>query len=125
MKASTATPTFQKTDLQRNQERTERKQAWVENGSDDLREAWVSVCATATTHEVQDFRLCDVLTAIRQGRITIWDAQKGPVDFDLGDQQERVRQLFAEGVAEAKTLNLHTKRKIVDALGLDVPPEAA
>jgi hypothetical protein len=124
MDPAAANPEGQNRRQQLVKEREAQKRAWLDAGSNDLREAWVSICSSATTHAVQDFRLVDVIDAIRQGRITIWDTRSGPVDFDLAERQEQVRQLYAQGVAEAKILNRQTAKKILDACGSDVAPES-
>jgi hypothetical protein len=47
------------------------------------------------------------------------------VDFNLARHQKEVRQLYLQGVAEAKSLNRQTKRNILAALGLNMAPESA
>ncbi len=106
-------------------EREAERNTWLENGADDLRMAWVSVCGSATTHAVQNFKLVEVIEAIRRGRITIWDPRNGPVDVALSERQNQVRELYLQGVAEAKHLNRQTTKKILVSCGLDISPEAA
>ncbi len=95
-------------------------QTWLEHGSDDLQDAWVSVCSCAATHEVQDFKLVDVVEAIRGGRILVRNKWGEMQAVDLAERQAEVRRLYHEGMAEAVMLNNVTKRKIVEALGLNV-----
>ena len=94
--------------------------AWLKGGSDDLRDAWVSVCSYAATHDVQDFKLVDIVEAIRQGNITVDTRWSGPEVFDLVKHQATVRQLYLDGVAEAKETNTATIKGIVEALELKV-----
>jgi phage/plasmid-associated DNA primase len=102
------------------EQRQAQFKAWLDGGSDDLRDAWVSVCARAATNETQDFRLVDVVEAIRVGRITVRSRWGGTEAVDLTDLQTDVRGLYRAGVAEAKMLNKAAIKKIVEALELDV-----
>jgi len=82
-----------------------------------MRTAWVSVCPSAFTQAVQGFMLVKMIDAIRYGQITIWDNRNGPVDFDLAKHQNQIRQLYEEGVEEAKALNRQTNGKSSMLLG--------
>ena len=98
--------------------------AWLENGSDDMRDAWVSVCSCATTHEVQDFRLAEVVDAVGKGHIKVKSKYGGTEISSLNEQQSDVRRLYQQGVAEAEHLNKGRIRKIVEHLGLKVNVES-
>src|SRR5258706_6780387 len=93
---------------------------WLERGSDDLRDAWVSVCSCADTNVVQAFKLVEVVESIRLGRISVRNRWHETQEVDLGGMQQEVRRLYADGVAEAQALNNATLRKIVEALDLNV-----
>ncbi|MEI8291877.1 MAG: BT4734/BF3469 family protein [Verrucomicrobiota bacterium] len=98
--------------------------AWLENGSDDLRDACVSVCSNASTHEVQDFKLKEVVDAVMAGRVKVQSKYGGTVIVSLKEEQADVQRQYQQGVAEAEDLNKGTIRKIVEHLGLKVDVES-
>ena len=108
-----------------NEERNRQRENWLENGSLDLRENWLSVCARANTHEVEHFKLVEIVATIKKGRIGVRDKWKGSVDFDLAAHQDQVCRHFAQGVKEAKQLNRLTIKNILETLGLAGEPDAA
>src|SRR5260370_4184738 len=84
---------------------------WMDGGSDDLRDAWVSMCAVAKTHDVTQLRLPTVVEFIRAG---------GPVptvvfgrerEVDLAQKHQEIARLYQTGFKEAKALNQLTLKR--------------
>lgn len=100
----------------------------MEHGSDDLREAWVSVCAHAKTHDVEHVPLRHILDCIA-GDATLAVARtkaSGETwrhDVDLVGLTERIRELFGAGVEAAHRINAKTFVRLLNELGLEADPE--
>ena len=87
--------------LDKERQHKEQFKAWWEQGSDDLRDAWVSVCPLAGSHDVADFQVADIVEAIRTGGPVKVCSRDGARTVDLERAQHQIVRLYQAGGDEA------------------------
>lgn len=102
------------------EERQAKYEHWLEQGSDRLDDAWVSICPYAQSHDVEPMLLTGVVEAIQTGGPIPVVGKWGTKDFFLDDNQAKVRRLYTVGCHEAETLNRPRIRRLLENLGLKV-----
>lgn len=103
--------------------RKARFEHWLENGSDKLDDAWVSICPHAQSHEVEPMLISDVVEAIGTGGPIRVMTSRGRKDIYLDDNQTKVRDLFQCGCEEARILNRPRIQRLLAEMGLVTDPD--
>ena len=96
---------------------------WLEHASDDLRDAWISVCPIAKDHSVMRFRLTNIVEYIRTGgpmKVITYGRER---EIDLKEKHADVVRRYRAGVGQARQINRLTMKKLIDALKLRADPE--
>jgi len=100
-----------------------RRDEWIANGSDDLREAWVSLCENSSNTNVTQWPLAAILKVIaKTGRITV-TTRYGAKQVDLEAVIARVKALYQEGYQAALDLNAKAISEAIKNHGLEVAVE--
>lgn len=96
---------------------------WLECGSDDLNDAWVSLCPHAQNHNVRPYRLTEIIELIRTGDIITVEGKFRDQNISIEDNQAEVRRLYRIGCAEAGMLNLPRIQRLLAEMGLKEEPD--
>lgn len=96
---------------------------WVDNGSDDLLEAWVSVSPCANDRAVEHWRLPDIVEVIRKRSQLGVTRYERPVDVDLTEVTGKVNTLYRAGYEAALRLNAKTYARLLGMLGINATPD--
>lgn len=110
-------------ELAREKQRQAEHNHWLEHGSDDLRDAWVSLCPRGTSHDVSSWKLEDIAEVIRiGGNITVTYYQREETT-NLREVHQTIAKLYQEGAESAKNLDRLTLSKLLKEMTVDVGPD--
>lgn len=100
-----------------------RRDEWIANGSDDLREAWVSLCENSSNTNVTQWPLPAIVKVIAKiGRIPV-TTRYGAKEVNLEAVIARVKALYQEGYQAALDLNAKAISEVIKKHGLEAAVE--
>jgi hypothetical protein len=114
---------FQQRQKKLREERSIKYANWLEHGSDNLADAWVSVSPYAESHAVTHHPLTEIVEMICDGGPIIVPGKWRPREVSLDENQEHVRRLYELGCREAVVLNRPRIKTLLEKMGLRIGPE--